>query len=156
MAPALPGVIVLRSRRVVVALPLAAVLAFGTVAGLAGCSFQGVVREVTHGHVDVTRKAVPSDFPRAVPLADGEVLYGASVGSSDGKLWNVTIKVHGADPMTAIDAQLADAGFAKDADSATSKAGTASYTKKPYSVLVVVAKDGERGRVANYTVTEKM
>lgn len=148
-------IVVIRSRRAFVALPLAVVLTFGAVGGLSGCSFQGVVKDVTHGHVDVSGRSVPSDFPSTVPLAAGEVVSGASVGSSTAKIWNVTIKVRGADALASIVRQLEDAGFSKDADTSTSKAGTASFTNDPYSVLVVVAKDGARGWVANYTVTEK-
>ncbi|QDZ14378.1 hypothetical protein [Humibacter ginsenosidimutans] len=144
-----------RSRRALVALPLAAVLAFGTVGALSGCSLQGVVRDISHGHVDVARKTVPADFPTEVPLADGEVLYGATVGSSDGKLWNVTIRVHDPNALATIEDQLADAGFTRDQHDTAAKAGSAAYTKKPYSVLVVVARDGAREHVANYTVTEK-
>jgi hypothetical protein len=40
-------------------------------------------------------------------------------------------------------------------DNKTDKGGTASFTKEPYSVLVVIAKDSSSGWVANYTVTQK-
>jgi hypothetical protein len=83
------------------------------------------------------------------------VVYAASVGSSDGKIWNVTIKVGGADAVEAVDKQFADAGYRQDMDNKTDKGGTASFTKEPYSVLVVIAKDSSSGWVANYTVTQK-
>jgi hypothetical protein len=143
------------SRRALIAVPLAALLAFGSAAALSGCSVQGLVKNVTHGHVDLGGKSVPSDFPQSVPLASGDVVYAASVGSSDGKIWNVTIKVGGADAVEAVDKQFADAGYRQDMDNKTDKGGTASFTKEPYSVLVVIAKDSSSGWVANYTVTQK-
>jgi hypothetical protein len=143
------------SRRALIALPLAALLAFGSTAALSGCSVQGLVKNVTHGHVDLGGKSVPADFPKAVPLAHGDVVYGASVGSSDGKIWNVTIKVSGADATDAVNKQFTDAGYRQDLDNKTDKGGTSSFTKEPYSVLVVIAKDSSNGWVANYTVTQK-
>lgn len=145
----------IRSRRALVAVPLAALLAFGSTAALSGCSVQGLVKNVTHGHVDLGGKSVPADFPKAVPLAHGDVVYGASVGSSDGKIWNVTIKVSGADAIDAVNTQFTNAGFQQDLNNKTDKGGTSSFTKDPYSVLVVIAKDSSDRWVANYTVTEK-
>ena len=52
------------SRRALIALPLAALLAFGSTAALSGCSVQGLVKNVTHGHVDLGGKSVPADFPK--------------------------------------------------------------------------------------------
>lgn len=144
-----------RARRFVVAVPLTVALAFGSVAALSGCSFQGIVKDVTHGHVDLSGKTVPADFPTAVPLAKGDVVYGASVGTSEAKVWNVTVKVTGADARAEISDQLTSAGFTRSMDSTTDTGGTASFTKPPYTVLVVVAKDDHKGWVANYTVTEK-
>lgn len=143
------------ARRAIAAVPLAVLLAFGSVAALSGCSMQGIVKNVTHGHVDLGGKAVPGDFPKTVPLADGDVVYGASVGSSDGKIWNVTIKVSGADAIDVVNKQFTDAGFRQDLNNKTDKGGTSSFTKAPYSALVVIAKDSSNGWVANYTVTQK-
>ena len=145
----------IRTRRALVAVPLTVLLAFGSTAALSGCSVQGLVKNVTHGHVDLGGKSVPADFPKAVPLAHGDVVYGASVGSSDGKIWNVTIKVSGADAIDAVNTQFTNAGFQQDLNNKTDKGGTSSFTKDPYSVLVVIAKDSSDRWVANYTVTEK-
>ncbi|GAB3803642.1 hypothetical protein GCM10028798_22900 [Humibacter antri] len=143
------------TRRALVAIPLAVLLALGSTAALSGCSVQGLVKNVTHGHVDLGGRSVPADFPKAVPLAKGDVVYGASVGSSDGKIWNVTIKVSGPDAIDAVNAQFADAGYEQDLNNRTDKGGTSSFTKDPYSVLVVIAKDSSNRWVANYTVTQK-
>ncbi len=103
---------------------------------------------------------LPSDWPKAVPVASGDVLFGAAAGNvkgTDGRIWNVTIKVSGADDYGKIKSQLEGAGFKVDAepDSGDASGGTGTFLKPPDSVLVVVTKaDDKTGWVANYTVTE--
>lgn len=103
---------------------------------------------------------LPADWPKSVPVASGEVVTGGSIGnakSSDGKIWNATIKVSGADAYGQIKSQLEGAGFKVDAepDSGDATGGTGTFLKDPDSVLVVVTKvDDKTGWVANYTVTE--
>lgn len=103
---------------------------------------------------------LPSDWPKAVPVASGDVVFGAAAGnakSTDGRIWNVTIKVSGADDYGKIKSQLQGAGFRVDAepDSGDATGGTGTFVKPPDSVLVVVTKADEKtGWVANYTVTE--
>jgi hypothetical protein len=143
-------------RRALVAVPLAVALAFGSAAALSGCSVRGIVQSVSHGHVDLDTKSVPADFPKSVPLANGDVVYGASIGSTEGRLWNVTIKVGGNESIDAIARRFTDAGFRSDIDHRTaSGGGTVSFTKGAYSALVVVTRSGPKGWVANYTVTQK-
>ena len=142
-------------RRALIAVPLTLAVAFGATTALSGCSVQNLVKNVTHGHVDLGGKSVPADFPKGVPLVKGDVINGASVGSSEGKIWNVTIKVSGADATGEITSQFTHAGYQQDLDNKTGKGATVSFTKDPYSVLVVIAKDSSNGWVANYTVTEK-
>ena len=103
---------------------------------------------------------LPSDWPKSVPVASGDVVFGAAAGnvtSSDGRIWNVTIKVSGAGAYGQIKSQLEGAGFKVDAepDSGDATGGTGTFLKDPDSVLVVVTKtDDQTGWVANYTVTE--
>ncbi|MHA7986118.1 hypothetical protein ACX9R5_09945 [Rathayibacter sp. CAU 1779] len=142
-------------RRAAIAVPLAVALAFGSTAALSGCSVQTLVRNITHGSVKVGAHSVPSDFPSEVPLAHGTVLYGVSAGSTGGKIWNVTIRVGGADALDSIAKQITDAGFQQNLDHSGENGGSESFRKDPYTVLVVVTKDDAKGWVANYTVTEK-
>jgi hypothetical protein len=103
---------------------------------------------------------LPSDWPKSVPVTDGKVLFGAAAGnakSTDGRIWNVTIQVSGADDYGKIKTQLTGAGFTVDAEPDTGDAdgGTGTFLKDPDAVLVVVTKgDDDNGWVANYTVTE--
>jgi hypothetical protein len=141
-----------RSR--LLALPVAALLIVGVAPALAGCSFQTVVKNVTGGNVDLGGNKVPSDFPKAVPLAQGAVVFGASVGSGNGKVWNVTIKVPDAKAYQDIAKQLADAGFdggfgAQGPDGG----GTGTFSNSEFGVLVVVSDAGSNGWVANYSVS---
>jgi hypothetical protein len=102
---------------------------------------------------------LPSDWPKDVPVASGDVLTGASIGnknSTDGEGWNATIKVKDASAYGSIKSQLEGAGFKVDEepDSGDDQGGTGTFTKDPYAVLVVVTKtDDKTGWVANYTVT---
>jgi hypothetical protein len=103
---------------------------------------------------------LPGDWPKSVPVAQGDVLFGAAAGNAkttDGRIWNATIKVSGADDYGKIKAQLEGAGFTVDAepDAGDADGGTGTFLKPPDSVLVVVTKaDAKTGWVANYTVTE--
>lgn len=130
---------------------------------LSGCSFlpgQGGPGINIPGVGSFGTGKLPSDWPKAVPVASGDVLFGAAAGnvkSTDGRIWNVTIKVSGADDYGKIKSQLEGAGFKVDAepDSGDASGGTGTFLKPPDSVLVVVTKADEKtGWVANYTVTE--
>lgn len=142
-----------RSR--LLAAPLAVALLLGAAPGLAGCSFQGVVKDVSGGNVDLGGTAVPSDFPSEVPLASQDVVFGAGLGSGDDKVWNVTVKVDGADAYSAIQKQLTDAGFSGDFGAqGPNGGGTGTFSNGTYGVLVVVTDAGNNGWVANYSVSK--
>ena len=138
----------------------AAVLAASLVVvapALTGCdAIRGAIEDATGGEVELGGKELPADFPSAVPLIDGEVVASASVGGKDGKGWNVTISVADGSAFDEISAQLTDAGFAaSELGGSTEQGSTGTFTKKPYTVLVVVTGgDSPAGWVANYTVTE--
>ncbi|MEP6842598.1 MAG: hypothetical protein ABJA11_03690 [Pseudolysinimonas sp.] len=146
-----------------VTITLAASLLVASPLLLSGCSLLP-----GHGGSGITIPGVgsfgtgklPSDWPKTVPVASGDVVFGAAAGnakSSDGRIWNATIKVSGADAYGKIKSQLEGAGFKVDAepDSGDATGGTGTFLKDPDSVLVVVTKADEKtGWVANYTVTE--
>ncbi|TDP99602.1 MULTISPECIES: hypothetical protein [unclassified Leifsonia] len=142
-------------KRRLVALPLAAVLLLGAAPALTACSFQGVVKDVSGGNVDLGGKSVPADFPKEVPLADGEVVFGAGLGSGADKVWNVTVKVENGDAYTAIEKQLTDAGFTGQFGTrGPNGGGTGTFSNGTYGVLVVVTDAGSNGWVANYSVSK--
>ena len=128
-----------RMPRLITAALLAVSLALAAPA-LTGCGLiQDAVEKATGGDVDLGGKSVPDDFPSDVPLIEGEVLYGASAGSEDGKLWNVTIKVADASAFDEIAAQFEAAGFeASDLGGTSDQGATGTFTKDPYGVFVVV------------------
>ncbi|MHB1171351.1 MAG: hypothetical protein ACYCZY_02420 [Lacisediminihabitans sp.] len=140
-------------RRYTVSVAVALVLLAGP--ALSGCSVQGLVHNVTGGQVDLGGKKVPADFPSEVPLVKGDVVLGASVGGNGAKVWNVTVKVSDASSFDAIKSQLEGAGFRGSGALGGSAAdgGTGVFSSDKYGVLVVVAKDGSNGWVANYTVS---
>ncbi|MGH1526239.1 hypothetical protein ACRAWC_20145 [Leifsonia sp. L25] len=141
-----------RSR--LLAVPVAALLLLGVAPALAGCSFQTVVKDVTGGNVDLGGNKVPSDFPTSVPLYKGAVVFGASVGSGHGKVWNVTVKVKDAQAYQDIAKQLMDAGFdGQFGAQGPDGGGTGTFANADYGVLVVVSDAGNNGWVANYSVS---
>jgi hypothetical protein len=136
------------------AVPLAILLALGVAPALTGCgNVEGIVKNVTGGHVDIGGDKVPSDFPSTVPLYKGDIVFGASVGGDDKKVWNVTVKVPDANASADIAQQLTDAGFTGAFKDSGSDANTGTFTSDDYGVLVVVTSAGKNGWVANYTVT---
>ena len=144
-----------RAPRLIAAALLAVSLALVAPA-LTGCGLiHDAVEKATGGDVDFGGKSVPDDFPSDVPLIEGEVLYGASAASEDGKLWNVTIKVDDISAFDEITAQFEGAGFeSSDLGGTSDQGATGTFTKDPYGVFVVVTGgDTDEGWVANYTVT---
>lgn len=137
---------------------IAIVIAIALTPVLAGCSVQSIIENATGGQVDVGGKSVPKDFPAEVPLIDGEVIYGGSLGSGEGQVWNVTIKVADLAAFDTISASLTEAGFTPPlAGSGELEGGTGgAFENEKYGLLVVVSKDGNEGFIANYTVTTKV
>ena len=134
---------------------LAILLALAAAPALSGCAgIEGMVEQATGGDVSLPGNSVPDDFPADVPLIDGEVIMGAGIGTTDGKAWNVTIKVTGLDAADDIKAQLEGAGFTAAPGATTGESSALLYTNTTYSVAVVVTKDTNDGFLANYTVTE--
>ena len=132
-------------------------LALTITPAIAGCSMiEGIIEQQTGGDVDLGGKSIPKDFPTAdVPLASGEVIFGAGIKSSDGQAWNVTIKVTDGSSFDQIKSQLEGAGFtaAEGVGGSTADGGVGTFTSDKYGVAVVVSKDSTNGFVANYTVT---
>lgn len=144
-----------------IAVPLAIAMTLAIAPTLSGCFFNpgdivdNVVEQATGGDVDLGGASLPDDFPvDEVPIIDGEIVYGGALGNAEGKVWNVTIKVAAATAIDDITAQLIDAGFEQQVGSqSTADGGTGVFESSAYGLVVVVAKDGENGFIANYTVT---
>ena len=145
----------MRRKRFIV--PAALVLALCIAPVLTACGgnpIQNIVQNATGGKVDLGGKSLPKDFPSEVPLVKGDVIFGAGIGSDEGKIWNVTIKVSDLKAFDQIADQLKSAGFESHAAGDSSgDARTGLFTKDPHGVLVVVSTDNKNGVVANYTVT---
>lgn len=137
--------------------PLAILLALSAGPALAGCSMiEGLIESQTGGDVDLGGAGLPDGFPTAdVPLIDGDIVFGVSLGGEEGKIWNVTVKVAGLDVYDTIKGQFEAAGYtAQDNGTSGTDGVGGAFTNDKYGVLVVVTQDAENGFVANYTVTE--
>jgi hypothetical protein len=117
---------------------------------LAGCSVNdivnGAVEKATGGKVAVGTGKLPSDWPKEVPVVDGEILFGAKGGDESGKGWIVTIKTSGSDAIGAAKSKLEDAGFSADetagASAGTDGAGIIAMKNDDYAVLVTGSDEG--------------
>lgn len=138
---------------------LAIVMALAITPALSGCfgnPIENIIEGATGGNVDLGGSSVPDGYPvDEVPLIDGEIVYGASVGAEGAKIFNVTVKVQDASALDEISAQLEGAGMTPGVDSGA--AGVEGlgrmFTGEKWGAIVVVSEDGSNGFVANYTVT---
>ena len=138
--------------------PLAIIIALTMTPALAGCfgnPVESIIEGATGGEVDLGGTSLPDDYPAdQVPVIDGEILYGGSLGSGTDKVFNVTVRVPDGAALQQIKDQLEGAGFVSQADiGAATNGGTYIASSDAWGVLVVVSEDGTNGWVANYTVT---
>ncbi|MCU1550953.1 MAG: hypothetical protein JWR36_1513 [Glaciihabitans sp.] len=135
--------------------PVAVLLALTMAPILTGCignPVQGIVKAATGGKVDVgDGHSLPSDFPKAVPVAKGTVVSGVGAGSGAKKIWNASVHVTGADPTDGIESDLKRAGFTIEPVTSTSDGSALIGATARYSVLIGIAKD-KTGWLVNYTV----
>lgn len=143
-----------------ITVPIAIIVALAVTPALSGCfgnPIESIIEGATGGNVDLGGKSVPDGYPTSeVPLISGEIVFGAAVGNdTDGKVFNVTVKVADGSALDAIKSQLEAVGFTAQADlgGSTADGGTYIASTDKWGVLVVVSKDGDNGFVANYTVT---
>ena len=142
----------LRNRTTVpVALALAVVLA-PALAGCSGNPIGGIIEGATGGAVQ-SGTEIPKGFPSEVPIIDGEITFGGSVGDDTSRVYNVTVKVDGLEAYVDIKAELEGAGFTSAVAGTAGEGGTGAFSNDKWGVLVVVTEDGSKGFLANYTVT---
>ncbi|MEX1077723.1 MAG: hypothetical protein WED09_01265 [Homoserinimonas sp.] len=154
MTPRTPDATSLATRRPLSAAAIAACLLIAP--AVSACSFNPVesaIEQATGGNVDIGGTTVPDDFPGEVPLIDGEVTSAFAAGEPPERVWNVTFSVADASAREAIRAEMEAAGFTSDLDEAAIGDITGGmYSNGTYSVLIVVAEDGDGGWAASYTV----
>ena len=139
--------------------PIAIVIALAMAPALTGCfgnPIEGIIEGATGGQVDLGGTTIPDGYPTSeVPIADGEIVFGGSLGDAESRVFNVTVRVPNAQAIDSIKAQLEAAGFKSQGafEGSTADGGTFIATTDKWGVLVVVAKDGDNGFIANYTVS---
>jgi len=101
--------------------------------------------------VDYTESGLPNGFPSEVPLAEGELLGGAAANADGKSGWVVGVRTDRS--AEDIRAQLAGAGFTSPAETVAIDGFIVAENER-YGVLVVVG-EGDDGRTATYTVTQK-
>ena len=144
-----------RSPLTIVAIIVASVVLTPMLSGCFANPLETVIEGATGGEVDLGGTTIPDGFPSEVPLYDGEVTYGASLGSEPDVVYNVTMKVPDASALDEAKMQLEDAGFTIQVQGEpNADGGTVIADSDTYGVLLVVAKSGA-DFLANYTVTSK-
>lgn len=152
-----------RTRSVSAALAIAVLLSLG----LSGCFANPVEQLVQNGVEDVVEGAtgtdvdlggagsLPDGFPEdAVPVIDGEIVYGGGVGVEGGQAWAVMVKVTDRDAAYAeVKQLLTDAGFTTSMESNAEGGAFALFSSDAYAVQVTVGESGADGVVAQYAVT---
>ncbi|MGX5681533.1 hypothetical protein [Schumannella luteola] len=140
-----------------VAAPIALALAVAIAPALTGCfgnPVESIIEGATGGQVDLGGTTLPDGYPEAeVPIIDGEIVFGGSIGDASGAIYNVTVKVSGESAIDDIKAQLEGAGFTTQVGGDTTGGATYIGNTDAWGVLVVVSDSGDNGWVANYTVT---
>lgn len=148
------------------ALALAALLTVG----LSGCfanpveqlvqdgvenAVEGAVEGATGTDVDLGGGELPDGFPTdAVPVIDGEIVYGAGMAVDGGQAWAVMVKVADRDAAYAeVKQLLTDAGFETTMESSAEGGAFAIFTSDAYVAQVTVGESGADGVVAQYAVT---
>lgn len=135
---------------------IAIVLALGGAVALSACSanpLESIVNQATDGKVSLGGESIPDGFPSAVPVAEGDVVFGIAVGDVGSRSYNVTISTGTESPLDAIETQFADAGFDSQVQaSGGDGVGTVIFSSDDWNVALVVAHSDD-GYTANYTVT---
>lgn len=142
-------------RSTAIALALA-LLITPSLAGCFGNPIESIIEGVTGGDVDLGGTSLPENYPASeVPVIQGEILFGGSLGNDEGRVFNVTVRVDSASALDEIKSQLEAVGFTAEGEfgGSTADGGTFIATTDKWGVLVVVSKDGDNGFVASYTVT---
>ena len=140
-----------------IALPLAIICTLAATPALTGCvanPIESIVEGATGTDIDPGGASIPDGFPAEVPLFSGQVVNGAALGSAEARVFNLTIAVPDASAIESIRSQLEGAGFTSQDDLADTIDSSAYVGQTDrWGVIVVVSKDGDRGFLANYTVT---
>ena len=142
----------------VAALLLAAPALAGCAANIPGIGDPGNGSSAGSGNsdTDVDGLFIPADFPDEIPLIDGEVLSGVSLGDEGSKVWSVAIIVEDGSAFDEITRQLEEAGFAASGLGGTTDLGsTGTFSNDDYQISVVVSGGSDVGWAAKYTVAQQ-
>ena len=135
------------------AAPVLIALALLAGPSLVGCSLiqnpvEGIIEGATGEEVELPGTEIPEGFPKEVPVTDGEVVFGAAIGTG----FSVSVRVDGPEAIDTITDELEAAGFEKQLGGTTGESASQAFSSAQFTVLVTIAKEGETGFIANYVV----
>jgi len=99
---------------------------------------------------------LPQGFPEDIPVADGEILQGASSDGNGTTGWFVTVTVDqpGDQALAEAGAALEDAGYSVGDNSAGMEGlSYQQYVGSEWEIILGAADNGEGGTLLSYTVT---
>lgn len=117
----------------------------------------GVTVETSEGTFTSGVGSLPEGFPEDIPIAEGEILSGASSTMQGQQGWLVSVSVDQApdEALAAAGAALEDAGYA-EGDNSMAMEGLAyvQYTGSDWEIILGATEDGQGGTLLSYTVIE--
>lgn len=147
-----------------------AALALGASLTLTGCfsnpldgllegGVESIIENATGGLVGGSQGELPKDFPTEVPVIDGEVQGGITIGVEDSRTWTVNVSAPGGtvDEVAAhVASQFAAAGFeASSIDASFAGRSVTTYSKGDLTALVTVADDESTNPTVTYIANRK-
>ena len=147
-----------------IAIPL---LALALLAGpvLTGCSPQSLTEGIAEGvagengqKIDLnTDGGLPDGFPENIPVIDGEVISGVSVGDGETQTWTVQIAISDAEAAyNEVASGLEKAGFTSDFTGMTDGQGYGTFDDGVHSVVISTGDNGTDVMAATYIVSQTM
>lgn len=132
---------------------------------LTGCSSQALAEGIFEGvasengqEIDLnTDGGLPKGFPENIPVVDGDIVLGTSIGEGDDIV--ITVQVAIDDPKAAFDeinAQLLEAGFTTDFSGIRDEDGTGygTYDDGTHNVTISTGTESADGQlVATYLIS---
>lgn len=132
---------------------------------LTGCSSQAFAEGVFEGvasengqEIDLnTDGGLPDGFPENIPVLDGEVISGVSVGDGETQTWTVQIAITDAEAAyNEIRTGLEKAGFTSDFTGMNEGHGYGTFDDGVHSVVISTGDNGSNVVAATYIVAQTM
>lgn len=101
---------------------------------------------------EIDPESIPADFPSDIPLIDGDVTFGLSMGSG----WTIVFSVADAEAaFTQASSKLQAAGFTSQGEARSPDGSAGAYDSPKYVVQMTSSTSDDAGPTVVYVVTTK-